>query len=515
MKRTVLILALVLAMVLVPVSRAQALEAGLEPVYGGILRCDETSDYAPLGYPAKFPSMTHSLIRLSAPCLETLLRFDESGLPKPFLAENFETDAEANTITIYLRDGVQFHDGTPLDAEAVKWNLDAHVTEGSAGALNYSEIEIVDEKTLVIHLNEWSSTATGNLCMSGGLMISPTACEANGVDWACDNPVGTGPFKFVSRERDSNIIYTKNENYWQEGKPYLDGITITFTPDQTSRTLSFRNGDIDALIRGSTANVLQLAADGFTYNYTTAGTVPVCLLTDSANPDSPFANEKVREALAHAVDADGILEAIYHGAQTRTNQYAYPGHWGYDDSIENPEYDPDLAKQLLAEAGYPKGFSTTLTHSVKADSADLACAAIQDMLSEVGIDVTINAIAATDVDVKLGGEGWEGIFFSWGAAQPDSAATFKTYYLASNKYVSLIKPEELMTAIQNALVAKTEEEKIEYIHQAQQIVAGQFISIPLFATRDATVTQTNVHGTGLSQVMPATLWTPADAWIGD
>ena len=147
------------------------------------------------------------------------------------MAKGCTEDRENRTLTIELRSGIRFHDGTEFNAEAVKWNLDQQISHEAAGTSRIEEIVAEDSLTVKIFLKEWDNTLQDNLCMGLGLMISPTAFEKNGgAWWARRNPIGTGPFVLTGWQRSKKLVYEKNENYWQKGLPLLDGIeTVSYT----------------------------------------------------------------------------------------------------------------------------------------------------------------------------------------------------------------------------------------------------------------------------------------------
>lgn len=484
-----------------------------EPQAGGILYVNDSGNKAILGYPPKFSSA--SIIRHVSPCIETLFRYDDTGSPAPFLAEGYDADVNALTLTIQLREGITFHDGTSLNAEAVKWNFDEQIAGGVAAFNSFTSIETPDEHTVVIHLNSWNNALLSQLCSYPGMMISPETCKANGAEWAMNNPVGTGPFRFVSWEKDVKIVYEKNENYWQEGLPYLDGIEISFTADDTSRELSMRNGNIDVLIQGGTTTVQNLVAAGFVKVSEAAGTGGQSLVPDSDNPDSPWADARVRQAAAYAIDTDAIVDGILGGVGVKTNQYSYPGHWGYNESLVGYSIDLDKAKSLLSEAGYANGFETSLTYNVSSDDADLVATAIQSMLSQVGIQATLNPVQdALHVEMERQGGGWDGLLQIGANPNPDTAEQMKARLWGDGKWLkSMIHTPEMQAAIDEALAAAEFEEKQQKVWAVQNMIFGdECLMIPLYISMDTCVLSPTVYQTGFSSRLPAVSWTPELAW---
>ncbi|MBJ7452044.1 MAG: hypothetical protein JHC71_08175, partial [Blastococcus sp.] len=179
---------------------------------------------------------------------DPLMKRTAEGEIKPFLAESMEPNADFTTWTLTLRPDIQFHDGTPLNAEALKSNFDDYLIAPTSNVRNtlvdVTALNVVDELSVEYVLKETNAAFPDVLTGSPGWPFSPTAAAANGPD-AGANPVGTGPFTFVSWQRDSNLVLEKNEDYWQEGLPYLDKITFRPIPDEDTRLSSLQSGDID------------------------------------------------------------------------------------------------------------------------------------------------------------------------------------------------------------------------------------------------------------------------------
>src|SRR4030042_2986977 len=152
--------------------------------------------------------------------IEPLLHVDGKGNLSPCLAESYKVSDDMKSIPFNLRKGGKFHDGTHFNATAAKWNLDNAIASKSQPF--WASVDIIDDYTLRLNLSLWTNTILTSLDSAGTWMVSPTAFEKNGADWMRNNPVGTGPFKFVSFERDVAYKAAKNPDYWMKGKPYLD-----------------------------------------------------------------------------------------------------------------------------------------------------------------------------------------------------------------------------------------------------------------------------------------------------
>ena len=334
--------------------------ASTQPMYGGTLRVSTYTDGTAIGYPPDSYRGPVLGMAQAFPAIETLFRYDKEGRPVPWLATKVEEDARNKNLVITLRKGVKFHDGTDFNAEAVKWNIEQHMAARSPGTDKLRSIDVVDDYTARINFLEWDNRMTSSLAVQLGMMISPTAFKKNGKDWAANHPIGTGPFEFVSWEKDVRTTYKKFSGYWQKGKPYLDRIEWLPISEAFTRQNALRNGEVDVVLFPAASEIASFEREGFVVSRHKVGSGARGGVFDSANPKSPFANVKVRQAVQHAIDSAAIVKALYNGEGEPANQFAYKGHWGYNPSVVGYPYNPTKAKQLLAEAGFPNGFKTKL-----------------------------------------------------------------------------------------------------------------------------------------------------------
>jgi len=354
------------------------------------------------------------LTRTLCPSLETLLRRDPDGKLQGHLAESFNVSPDGKAVTFHIRKGVQFHDGTPLNAEAVKYNLEATAKSGlwGAGVLAAAKsYDILDEYTLRANFDGYNYSYMTALAGFTGMIASPTALQKPATDETKPrlHMVGTGPFIFDSFKQNDFVKYKKNPNYWQKGKPYLDAVIIRHIPDRTVAVMAFQAGEADELATGlplATSNMLE--AQGYKIT-----SMPLrfhfAMMWDSANPASPFANKKVREAVHYGVDKQTLVNGLGGGEKRgyiALYQMAEPGNPWYCPELPIRKYDLAKAKQMLAEAGYPNGFKTVLHADTFAEMQFLE--ALQTELKKMGIDATLD-IADMGRAVSLWYGGWEGL----------------------------------------------------------------------------------------------------------
>jgi peptide/nickel transport system substrate-binding protein len=377
-----------------PAATSTAAPAG--PKRGGTLVVVFANSVNPVtGWPVAAPG---GPIQFSQLVMESLLREENTGTIYPWLAESYKVADDLKSITFVLRKGIKFHDGSDFNAQVVKWNLENFVAAHKTP--NWASIEIIDDYTVRLNLNNWSNTVLSDLADSDsgfGYMVSKAAYDAHGggkdsETWMKLNPVGTGPFKFVSYQMDVAFKVVKNPDYWKKDAngnqlPYLDGVTIMPIADPNTRLMTIKSGTGDMVFAYLGKETADYAAIGMTIKTPVNGNI--CLTPDTANADSPWAKQQVREAIEYAIDKVGIATAFGYGFWQAPYQFQARGSAAYDDKLATKRgYDPVKAKQLLTEAGYPDGFTTSII-VFGGDTNKNAALAIQANLDKIGIKVNL------------------------------------------------------------------------------------------------------------------------------
>ena len=291
---------------------------------------------------------------------DPLFILDEKLNIQPNLAESYQTP-DPKTLVLKLRSGLKFHDGTDLNAEAVRFNFDRMANDPKSvrkgEVANIASTEVVDPLTLKISLKQPDSSLLATLTDRAGMMISPTALQNLGADLSHNaTGAGTGPFQFVEWVPDDHLLLKRNESYWNTaGGPYLDAVRYRPIPDDTVKLQSLQNNEIDVLdylaprnvsIAKSDSNLVvidvpSLAAFWFTFNTT----------------KPPFSDKNLRLAVTSALDVDAIVKGVYLGVGVPANGPISPASWAYDDTLKPVPRDLNKARQYLAAAGQPNGFS--------------------------------------------------------------------------------------------------------------------------------------------------------------
>jgi peptide/nickel transport system substrate-binding protein len=319
---------------------------------------------------------------------DALVQLGPGGAMEMVLAESM-TQVDPRIWEVRLRPGITFHNGEPLDVAAIAFSIE-HILDpktGSQIAGNFQVIETVEEVdslTVNLHLSEpapWLPSL-----MAPWLVLLPPAYASDPANDFASNPVGTGPYRFVRWARGSRIVLEQNAEYFGQtakGEPVAADVDFRFVTDATTRVTDVVSGT-SQLVRGVPFDELEtVAAAAEVVEQPIAGSAFVRIPTDTA----PFDNATVRLALNHAVDVDAIIASLLGGNGVRLPNVFVPGGLGYDENLAPHAYDPELAQQLLAEAGYPDGFSTRLAYTT-GEREDLA-AAIAGQLEAAGIDVEL------------------------------------------------------------------------------------------------------------------------------
>jgi len=488
-------------------------EAGT-PKYGGVLKYASHNTVSTPGYT---PECTNnaSLIFLNT-AYESLTYYDETGAIVPRLATEWTTDPDEPSITWTLRQGVKFADGTDFNADAVKTNIEEYQKCERNETKNVKSCEVVDDYTIKMVLNSWNSSTLESVGFFVYYM-SPKALQD--VDTLRNSSCGTGPFQVTEFNSGVSVKYAKNENYWQDGKPYLDGVEIYVVDEPTTRASAFEAGEYDMILMNNLAvanDLINTKQYEMERNKSGQGLVMTGLIPNSADEASPFANAKVREAMCYAIDSQSLCDAFGYGMLQTLNQWAAPGSVTYDKDLKAMDYDPEKAKSLLAEAGYPDGFDTTLT--TDAGNKDMFTAAA-NMLAEVGINCTVNQVdESAQVSLYQNGN-WEGIMGHFAAISPDLGLYMGRHLDKDGAFYAkgIQHPDDAMQLLEDIRTAPTDDEKIQDEYKMQELMYNgedglAIFGKPLFVQFEPIFKQSYVKGDRRSVDHVGT-WSIADCWL--
>lgn len=416
---------------------------------------------------------------------EGLTRFMSDGSIVPGLAESWEISDDGLTYTFTLQENVTFHDGTSMDADDVKFSLDRILAEDSANAQKalytaIANVEVIDALTVQLTLSEPNGNMLFNLAWGDAVIVAPESIED-----IKQNPIGTGAFKFVGWTQGDSIELEKNPDYW--GTPaILESATFKFISDPTAAFAAMMAEDIDAF-SGFPApeNLPQFEADPRFQVLVGSTEGETILSTNNLQP--PFDDVKVRQAVAHAIDRQAIVDGAMFGYGTPIGTHFAPHNPAYVDLTGQSSYDPEKSKALLSEAGFADGFETTL-HLPPPSYARRGGEIIAAQLAEVGITAEIiNVEWAQWLETVFRGKNFGLTIVSHTEPMDIGIYARPEYYFQYDNAGF----QELMTTLNTTT---DPDMRTEMMQQAQQIIADDYVNGYLFQLAALGVAKAGLQG---------------------
>lgn len=447
-------------------------------------------------------------IRVTHAIFETLFTYDDQLELQPKLAESYDASDDGLTFTIHLKEGIKFQDGTDFNADAVVFNFERWMdTEnpyhvggdftyysflfgGFKGDENHKieAVRAVDTKTVEITLKEKIAPFANYLAIPMLAIASPAAIQEH-KDQFGQHPVGTGPFKFKSWSSNENIKLVANDNYYVSDEPKLSGITFTVVPDNAARLNQLIAGEADVIDGVNPSDVTTIESyenlqivkrPSFNLGY-------VALNMEK----EPFNNLKVRQAINMAIDKKALIDSFYGGFADVSKNPIPPALWGYAEDLEGYQYNVKDAKKLLAEAGYPDGFTVKLFAMSNPrpymPQPQKIAEGIQFDLAKIGVKVEIESYEwATYLEKASNGEhdmmlmGWTGVM-----ADPDNFLypnlTSENAVKPASNY-AFYKSEAFDKLVKEARVEYDHDVRNELYKEAQRLVHEDAPWVPLAHT---------------------------------
>lgn len=316
---------------------------------------------------------------------DTLMYYNPDGKhdPEPRVAESYEISEDGKDYTFHLADGVKFQDGADVTADDVVFSLELFKDSEYQGSQisMLTSVEATDDKTVVCHLDTPYAPFLQGVC-------TPYICEKAYYDKDQDafatNPVGTGPYKFVSRSTGSNIVLEANEDYFR-GAPEIKNLTFEVIPDAATKAIALQTGEVNfAEIDSSVLTQLQANNQIKIAEVENSGFAYVSMNLEK----EPFNNEKVRQAINYAIDRDNLVSVCYEGEAEVNSNICSKARYGYSDDQPQYTYDPEKAKELLKEAGMETPYD--LGEILVAEKYSNLATVIQNDLKAVGLETTIS-----------------------------------------------------------------------------------------------------------------------------
>jgi peptide/nickel transport system substrate-binding protein len=464
----------------------------VQPQSGGIYKVIFRTTNNSFGYP---PRITSTARDCAPPFFDHLLSIGDDGKYKPELALSWVASADGKTITFKLQQGVKFHDGTPFNAQAVKANVDNLIPPKATILSGITSVDVVDEYTVKVNLSEYNNLTLYHFATNPvTYMYSPEALQKNSADWAMTHPVGTGPFVLKDYQPNISLTLVKNPNYWEKGLPYLEGIVMSYLPNAMTQTITFKAGQGDAIYDCSAITAAQLRDDGYSLQMAPGGLKAINF--DVKN--SPiFSKRQVRQAIEYAIDKEAICKGPGLGIPKPLYQILPNTSPDYNKACPPRKYDPAKAKKLLAEAGYPNGFSFKM-FILDSDWKD-GWVAAQSYLAQVGIKMEINYVNASAFALIRGGGKIEN-----GAAayhsNPNSSNTLftlDTYWRSDSPlYQYVVRPAGIDKLIDQAKSSRDPDAVAKISRQIIKLIYDDETLVPVWQMPRIAVVDKSVQNTG-------------------
>ena len=443
--------------------------------------------------PAYLSGMSTS--RVACFMMDHLCYMDHDGNIIPRVAESWEPNEDATVWTFHLRKDVKWHDGTPLVAADVKYNFD-RIIDPEVAALRASDmaciesVEAPDDYTVVFNLNTpVAAFITKCLLINPGLLAQPAALEEYGESYS-DNVVGTGPYKLVEWVPGEKVVMEANPDFYL-GEPATKYIEFRLIPDSMTALIELEQGNLDFLFNIPSSELGAFETnENISLERAKDFGVSWIFLNTAMEPCNDI---NVRKAIAHAIDYDTIYNTILTEYGVPADSYLPMHNWAYTPDTVKYNYDPDLARELLAEAGWTDtdgdGFvdknGQTMKLEIgctKRESDNMMLEAAQNYLKQVGIDVSMSLLESAAFDERLAAQDFQAYVLSISQDSPEPALLIDfafTSYAGYNKF-GYNNPEVDELVLQANSTGDQETRKELYI-QIQKIIKEDYVSLPFYS----------------------------------
>lgn len=405
---------------------------------------------------------------------EGLVKPDSQGNIIPAVASDYVMSNEGKRYTFTLRDGIKFHDGEPVTVGDIKYSLEkcADATNGDPlvpAFLNIKSVNILDKSTVEVNLREPDIDFLASAAM---VTAAITPAHNENPDTV---PIGTGPYKFVSRSPQENIIMERFDDYWGK-RANIKDVTFKICANTDTWVMDMKGGSVDMFARMPIAQAEQLG-EGYTVLEGTMNLVQALYLN---NEVKPFDDVRVRQALSYAVDKNEIMTLVSDGKGTPIASSMFPafGRYYMDELNDVYSYDPEKAKSLLAEAGYPDGFSFTITvpsnYTQHVDTAQV----LAEQLKRINVKADIELVEwETWLSDAYVGRNYEATVVGIDASSMTARALLERFNsTADNNFINF-KNKDYDEAFRNAISSPFEAEQTQYYKECETILTEEAANV--------------------------------------
>lgn len=485
--------------------------SALSPLHAAELRTNINAD------PSMVDPITYSELisgDIIANVYEGFVGLDKDGNVVPALATSWTADDDNLGFTFKLRDGVKFHSGRPFGAKDVKYTFEQLLLPGNKGGLNAKYLDpivgaeaVKDGTTTDLEGVKVIDDLTVSVRFSKPDVLFPIypfffmdsgIVDEHGEDWATKVSAGTGPFKFMEWNRGQNVKLAAHEDYWG-GAPEIDGVNFLIVPSGDTAVSMYEAGELD-LVYADAATVRRILKDDqFEGQRMTAPAAQIRYLGMNQTQYEPFKDIRVREAICLAFDRDAMIAGLYGGAAFPLAGQVTPGVAGFNADLKPVPYDPERAKALLAEAGFPGGegmppVKITSTEPNKNDIAYLA-SQLKDVL---GMPVEVEVVERGSHIKKM--NAGEVAFFPWGwsAGYPDALYFLSQVWYGPSTYNrSRWQNDEFDALIEESSKTADEQTRYKLYNKAEQILMDDWGTCPTTVRMQVALKKPNVSGVEL------------------
>ncbi|MBQ2287813.1 MAG: ABC transporter substrate-binding protein [Lachnospiraceae bacterium] len=433
-------------------------EAAGKPVKGGEITVGITQDLDSLDPHNMVAAGTREVMYN---VFEGLVKADSNGNLVPAVASDYDISKDAKEYTFILRDGITFHDGSPVTVEDVKYSIERYAGINSSAFSSLAAVEIIDESTVKVVLNEGNTEFLSMLTLE----IVPQSNEAN----FATNPIGTGPFKFVSYTPGQDFVVEAYDGYWNPELPYLDKVTFKIVPDTDTAIVQLQAGTID-VYQYLTADMAAQLTDKFDI---VEGSINYIQGLFFSQTYEPLQKLEVRQAINYAVDKNMINDMLFNGQSQIIGTHMIPAMGKFYNEETNDLYPRDVekAKELLKEAGYENGFDLVISVPNNYVPHMQTAEIIVENLKEAGINATIEPVEWNTWLTDVYGEGKFQATITAFTAKLDAATTLRNYYKDSPTNFMKYHNEEFEAAYAAAKASIDDAEKTQLYRDCLMILS--------------------------------------------
>ena len=495
-----------------PPGASQGSEEEGEPQAGGVFRYASVGTQT--GYdPLLRGTMDSSMIGI----YDTLTRYNEDGEVEPYLAESLESE-DAQHWTLTLRPDITFHDGTPVDAEAVVFNIERHRDpQNASSAASYvrdiESVEAVDDLTVEFVLSSPVASFPSTLTTAAGAIASPTAVEKAGKDYGRTTAVGAGAFTFEEWKPDQITILKKNPDYWQDGLPYLDEFHEVPMSDTQTRFAAFQGMSVEAAWFQEPTQLkwAQDNPDQATLHSPSGGVGGTGLVFQVETP--PFDDIRVRRAVAMAVNTEALDKSLFQGTMPGISGPFQEGSIWYNGESEWPTYDQGAAEELVEEYEAENGSLSFTLGCHNAPDRRRYVELIQSMLTEVGMDVELDTPDVAEYVAATFAKDFEVGCFPKNGTDPDLIyyPSFSCDGPVTSNFFGYCNEEVDAALIEGRESLDMETRKAAYA-EFEKGIAEDLPMVWHWGDTFSVITQPGVHGY-VSNPSNPTDWAPGYLWL--